>query len=101
MYKIVKKVFEALGMLFSFLPLQVPILLRAVCGHFYTGFVQRFVAHFRKNSVIGAPVAKLSGTKDTSIGNNVNIANDIIYVVWPERVFEKPEIKKRKRSFCQ
>lgn len=99
MYKIIKKIFEILGMSFSFLPMQVPILLRAVRSHFYTGFVRRRFAHFGTNSVIGAPVCKLCGTQYISIGNDVNIANGIILTVWPGRGGETPEIKMGNKCF--
>lgn len=91
--KMFKSIFEVLGRLFSYvLPMQTPLLLRALQSHVYTGFIRRRFAHFGRNSLIGVPVVKVSGAQFIHIGDNTEIAQGVLLTAWPGRITSSPEL---------
>lgn len=89
---VVKIIFEGLGRFFSFLPLQFPILIRAMRSHFYTGFVRSRFAHFGKDSVIASPAEMISGAQCISIGDYAKINKGVILSAWPGRINDAPRL---------
>lgn len=73
-------------------PMRMPVLLRAVRSHFYTGFVRRRFAHFGKNSLIGSPAEMVVGAQCMSIGDNAKINHDVILSCWPGVLVDNPKL---------
>lgn len=93
MQTILKLIFGGMGWLLSWLlPLNFPVLLRAVRSHLYTGFVRRRFAHFGKNSLIGSPAEMVVGAQCMSIGDNAKINHDVILSCWPGVLVDNPRL---------
>ncbi len=93
MQTILKIVFGGLGWLFSWLfPLRMPLLLRAVKTHFYTGFVRRRFAHLGKNSLIASPAEMIVGAQCMHIGDNAKINQGVILAAWPGMLEDNPQL---------
>lgn len=92
MNSLIKNIFETLGAALSFLPLNTPLLVRAIRSHLYTGFIKRRFAHFGKNSLIASPAEFITGAQYISIGDNAKINRGVLLTAYPGPLTEKPQL---------
>lgn len=93
MQKIIKIIFGGMGYCLSFLfPAQMPLLMKAVRSHLYTGFMRRRFKHFGKNSLIASPAEMIVGARCISIGDNAKINRGVMLNAWPGLLTESPEL---------
>ena len=92
MNKLIKNIFETLGAILSFLPLNTPLLLRAMRSHLYTGFIKRRFANFGKNSLIASPAEFITGAQYISIGDNAKINRGVLLTAYPGPLTENPRL---------
>ena len=90
----IKRIFEALGQMLSYVfPLKTPILLRAVGTHLYTGFVKRRFASFGKCSLIGYPISDVTGASFIHVGEHTEIATGVLLSAWPGKIVKSPVLR--------